>query len=254
MLLAGCTPTSTYTPDSATVYTAPAYTPTIQTSVPVKKINPVDSDGLVIYQSFSKMGEAVVHDMLNTPELMRYLKHNKKAWITVKYDRTVLFNMARRVFFKDHPAKHDPKLTDFKWIGSGNGYVKQSYFVGFRALIEFNLINAGFKRVVVGSDATRQLLSGERMFQLRHARTKTIHSPGHVEGSSLIVLLTPYQRMHPPREYGWDKETGQAIGLGNRDFDEQYPFNLKVSVVRVKDDQMFFSKIYSVKSHFNDDH
>jgi hypothetical protein len=266
LFLAGCvhTPNNTIVYDHPIHYHAPVYAPLSTYGQedtifnPVMGAPPVQNKPL-IYRSFAELGNTVVHDMLNTPELKRYLKHNKKAWITIRYDRYEKSpdrGLKKEVYQKNAPSESNSGLHDYNRDGVNEDGVDADNgptysIVGFRGLIEYSLINAGFKRVVVGSYSTRLLLSDERKYQLNHAKTKTIHPPGHVEGSSLIVILDVYQKLHPPRFFTYDKEKGIGIGVPTHEFDDAYPVTLKVSVVRVTDDQIFFSNTYSVRTAFN---
>lgn len=242
ILLGGCVtvaPPTSYTPPST--YTPEPYTPVVRTYVP--KVKP-----LVLHKSLSGISAHIAHDIVKFPLIKRYLKKNPKAWLAIKFDRSTIFSVQKSICYSKYPVKvydSDDPLVDNDWKKDPKSYQCNLPFLGLRSLIEVELINRGMERIVLGGSATRQILSDERHFQMKHASTRTIHPPGHTAGSSLLMILNVNEPNHP-QVYRYASSDGLhhspsiVEGLDT----SAHKTIIQVKVVRVRNNEVMFSKQY----------
>lgn len=201
-----------------------------------------------IHKSLTGLGKASADSIVKSFMIKQYLKKNPKAWVTVKYES--MFGLS--VGTCQNVGLDGPDTEDYgyasplldKRIKNHPHYVtlRCTAFVGIRSLIEYNLIEDGVPRVVVGSTLTRRMLSIERHFQMKHASIKTTHPPGHVAGSSLMVTIAINSHGAGAfRTYADGIEDG---GVNRHPNPLEHKCYVRVEVLRVGNNELMYSHIF----------
>lgn len=105
-------------------------------------------------------------------------------------DPLTYMSIEKSICYTKYPTRIlgvENRITDNDWKKDPRQYSCPSTRIGIRSLLESQLMSYGMSRVVLGGNKSREILSQERHFQMKHASTRTIHSPGHVAGAYLSV-------------------------------------------------------------------
>ena len=210
-------------------YKAPVYKPSVgQILVKSKSDSPLPVKTLF---SVSELANAIVQDVIKNKIVSRYLKKNPKAWFAIRYNHMVVSTETKAICEINIPAtmlQDDTTMEYGKEVKIKTKKTCISHPAGLRTALEAEFLNHGVERVVAGGFQSRSILSDERKFQMHHASARTIHSPGHVAGSSLLMTIS----IDSPRAnyYLTQKET-----------------LLKIKVLRVKNDEVLFTRNYVLK-------
>ncbi len=198
------------------------------------------------YDSITSMGADIARNTLQSPKIKDYLKKNPKAWLAVKYSPTTFSSIEESICYNHIPTRLTTQnpLKEADMLRWPKGYTCVPNYTGMRSIIEAQFMNYGLKRVVIGGRDTRKILSRERNFQMKHASTRTIHPPGHVAGSSLLMILSVYSPDHPGVISTYNVDT-QHQGYSYMGLEPgEFKTVVQVKIVRVKNDEVMFDKIY----------
>ena len=247
ILLGGCVsvPQSPVPSINPSTYSPPSYVTTTENyHAPVKPVP--------LHHSLSNLSAHIAYDTLKFPVISDYLEQNPKAWIDIKYNRMTIYSLQKAICYSKVPVKiydKDDVLVDNDFRKDPKSYQCNLPFIGLRPLIEVELINHGMKRVVLGGDIERKIWSDERHFQMKHASTRTLHPPGHTAGASLLMILT-VDEPHHPQIYRYVSSDGtHRSPIIDEGLDPlEYQTVIHVEVVRVRNNEVMFSKNYLLEA------
>ena len=110
--------------------------------------------------------------------------------------------------------------------------------------VQETLLKSGKVGVVIYKH--RELSSGERMFQMKHAATQYVKEPGHLDGADAVLILTE------------KKSRTQPLAFKPEDMDmpvevaKVTPISLDIKLIDIATDELLWTHLYPLTVEIND--
>lgn len=177
-------------------------------------------------------GNQFITDLLTSPWYARFVKdHQRKPVIAIL----------------DHRKNSsDTTTTRHVWIPVNGGI--RFYFVSQpwseKDVIQENLLKTAKVGVVIYKH--RKFSSGERLFQMKHAASKYIKNPGHLEGADAALILS--EKDSQPQPLGFHPEDMPLpVEIAN-----VTPISLNAKLIDIGTDELLWTQVYPLNIRVNE--